>query len=94
MQIQPLTNRIVVKIKAIEQPMSSVLVIPDAVKEAPTSGVVVAAGPGKYVKDVLRPMTVKVGDMVLFPRGTGNQTVLDRQNYVIMAEDDILGIVS
>lgn len=91
--LRPLQDRIVIKQEKLEQPAGSLIVVPDVVKQKPTEGTVVAVGPGKYVDDKLVPPVVQPGDRVLFAKGTGTVSVVDKQEYLIMHEGDILGIV-
>ena len=87
--IKPLEDRIVVKANEAEQKTASGLVIPDTAKEKPQRGVVVAAGTGK--KD--EPVTVKVGDTVLYGKYAGTEIQIEGQDLLIMRESDILAIV-
>ncbi len=88
-KIQPLADRVVVKPADAEEKTASGIIIPDTAKEKPQRGSVVAVGPGK----VDEPMTVKVGDAVLYGKYSGTDIVLDGDDYLIMRESDILGIV-
>lgn len=93
MAIRPLQNRIVIQQESVKQPAGSLIAIPDMVKDKPTQGKVIAVGPGKYEKGVLVPTVVKVGDVVIFPKGTGAPLKVDGQDYITMFEEDILAIV-
>lgn len=92
MKIKPLMNRIVVQ---CDKPgaQSSIIAVVDR-EDKPTRGKVVAVGPGKRVKGELQPLLVGVGDTVLFPRGTGMKTTVDKQDFYVMHDEDILGIVT
>ena len=69
--------------------------IPDTAKEKPSKGEVVAVGPGKHADDgKLVPMTVKVGDMVLFNKYAGTEVKIDGAEHLVMREDDILAIIA
>ncbi len=92
MKIKPLLNRIVVQCEAAPQ-LSSIIAVVDH-DGKPTRGKVVAIGPGKLVKGELQPVSVAVGDTVLFPRGSGIKTTVDKQDFYVMHDDDILGIVA
>lgn len=92
MRIKPLLNRIVVQCDDKPQMSSIIAVISN--DDKPTRGKVVAIGPGKLVKGELVPVTVAIGDTVLFPRGSGIKTTVDKQDYYVMHDDDILGIVA
>ncbi len=87
--IRPLADRVVVEPKAAETQTASGLYIPDTAKEKPQQGTVVAVGPGK--KD--ESMEVKTGDVVIYGKYAGTEVNLDGEEYIIMREDDILGII-
>src|SRR6187401_3133429 len=71
------------------------LFIPDSAKEKPQEGEVIAAGDGKYKEDGTRQsLDVKAGDRVLFGKYSGSEIKLDGEEYIIMREDEILGIIS
>ena len=94
MDIRPLYDRIVVK--RIEEQETKVggLFIPDAAKEKPQEGEVVAVGKGKRLEDgKLVPLEVKKGDRILFGKYSGSEIRLDGQEYLIMREDEVLGIL-
>jgi chaperonin GroES len=86
---KPLADRVLIEPAPAEQKTASGLIIPDTAKEKPLKGVVVAAGTGK--KD--EPMTVKVGDNVLFGQYAGTEIKLDGNTFLIMRESDIYGII-
>ena len=93
MNIRPLYDRIVVKrIEPAEQ-MQGGLYIPDSAKEKPQEGEVVAVGKGKREKGVIVPLEVKVGDHVLFGKYSGSDIKLDGDEFLIMREDEVLGIL-
>jgi chaperonin GroES len=89
LNIQPLSDRVVVEPQAAETKTVSGIYIPDSAKEKPQQGTVVAVGKGK--KDY--EMTVAVGDTVLYGKYSGNELKLDGKDYLIMREDDILAII-
>ncbi|AZQ42735.1 co-chaperone GroES [Nonlabens ponticola] len=89
LNIQPLSDRVLVEPMAAEQKTASGLYIPDTAKEKPQQGKVVAVGKGKKDHD----MTVKVGDTVLYGKYGGTELKLDGNDYLMMREDDILAIV-
>ena len=92
--IKPLEDRIVVKAVEAEQTTASGLVIPDTAKEKPQEGEVVAVGNGKRLENGKQvPLDVKVGDRILFGKYSGTEIKLDGEEYVIMREDEVLGIV-
>lgn len=88
MKLKPLHDRVIVKSMEAEEKTASGLIIPDTAKEKPQVGKIMAAGPGK--KD--EPMTVKVGDMVLYGKYSGTEISYDGEKYLIMHESDILAI--
>jgi chaperonin GroES len=89
LNITPLHDRVIVKAAAAEEKTAGGIIIPDTAKEKPQRGVVVAAGSGK--KD--EPMTVKVGDTVLYGKYAGTEIAVEGQDLLIMRESDILAIV-
>ena len=89
LSIKPLADRVIVKPAAAEEKTSGGIIIPDTAKEKPVRGTVVAAGPGK--KD--EPITVKVGDTVLYGKYSGQELPIEGEDYLIMRESDILAIV-
>ena len=89
LKITPLHDRIVVKPLPAEEVSAGGIIIPDSAKEKPLQGVVKAAGPGK--KD--EPVTVKIGDTVLFSKHAGVDIKIEKENYLIMREADILAIL-
>ena len=94
LKIQPLGDRVVVKGLARETVTKSGIVLPDTAKEKPQEGEVVAVGKGKRLEDgKLAALDVQVGDRVLFGRYSGSDIKLDGEEYMIMREDEILGIL-
>lgn len=94
MKIRPLNDRILVKRLASEEKTAGGIIIPDSAKEKPAEGEVVAIGPGKLNDKGERvAMDVKVGEHVLFSKYGGTDIKLDGQDFLIMREDDILGVV-
>lgn len=87
--IQPLADRVLVEPAAAEEKTASGLYIPDTAKEKPQRGTVVAVGNGK--KD--EPLTVKVGDTVLYGKYAGTELSVDGHDYLIMRESDIFAIL-
>lgn len=87
--IKPLADRVVIEPAQAETKTSSGIIIPDTAKEKPQRGTIVAAGPGK--KD--EPVTVKVGDVVLYGKYAGTEITIDGQDYLIMKESDVLAII-
>ncbi len=89
LNIQPLADRVVVEAAAAEEKTASGIIIPDTAKEKPQKGTVVAVGKG--LKD--EPMTVKVGDTVLYGKYSGTELSVDGGDYLIMKESEIYAIV-
>ena len=87
--IKPLADRVVVEAAAAEEKTASGIIIPDTAKEKPQKGIVVAVGAGK--KD--EPMTVKVGDTVLYGKYAGTEINVDGTDVLIMRESDIFAVV-
>ena len=94
--ITPLHDRVI--IKRIEEGVNQTaggLYIPDTAKEKPQEGEVIAAGQGKYKEDGTRQaLDVKAGDRVLFGKYSGSEIKLDGEEFIIMREDEILGIIN
>lgn len=89
MKIKPLADRVLVEPAPAEEKTAAGIIIPDTAKEKPQKGTIVAVGPGK--KD--EPMTVKVGDTVLYGKYAGTELTIGGTNYLIMRESDIVAIV-
>jgi chaperonin GroES len=93
-KIRPLYDRIVVKRIDEKETTRSGIIIPDSAKEKPQEAEVVAVGKGKRLEDgKIVPMEVKAGDRILFGKYSGNEITLDGEDYLIMREDDVLGIL-
>lgn len=94
MKIRPLYDRIVVKRIEETERMQGGLYIPDSAKEKPQEGLVVAVGKGKRLEDgKVTPLDVQVGDRILFGKYSGSDIKLDGEEYMIMREDEVLGIL-
>ncbi|MBM4143507.1 MAG: co-chaperone GroES [Lentisphaerae bacterium] len=94
MKIQPLGDRVLVKPLEEAEVRKGGIIIPDTAKEKPQEGKVVAIGTGKRDDDgKLIPFNVKKGDRVLMPKYGGTEVKIDDQDYQIVREDDILGII-
>ena len=87
--IKPLADRVLVEASEAEEKTASGIIIPDTAKEKPQKGTIVAVGTGK--KD--EPLTVKVGDSVLYGKYAGTEINVDGKEYLIMRESDIFAIV-
>jgi chaperonin GroES len=93
-KIKPLGDRVLVRPVEKEKQERSGIIIPDTAKEKPQEGEVVAAGKGKTGDDgKLVPMEVKAGDKILYGKYSGTEIKIDDQEYLIMHQDDILGIL-
>jgi chaperonin GroES len=88
-KIKPLADRVLVEAAAAEEKTASGIIIPDTAKEKPQKGKVIAVGTGK--KD--EPMTVKVGDEVLYGKYAGTEIQVDGKEYLIMRESDIFAVI-
>ena len=93
-KITPLSDRVVVKASEDTEQMRGGLYIPDTAKEKPQQGEIIAAGPGKYEDGKLVPMSVKVGDKVLYGKYSGTEITLDNEQFLILRESDVLAVVS
>ena len=94
--IKPLHDRVIIRrIDDASDKTAGGLYIPDTAKEKPQEGEVIAAGAGKYKEDGSRQaLDVKAGDRVLFGKYSGSEIKLDNEEFIIMREDEILGIIS
>jgi len=88
-KIKPLADRVLVAPAEAEQKTAGGIIIPDTAKEKPQKGTIIAVGPGK--KD--EPMTVKVGNTVLYGKYSGTELQLEGETYLIMKESDIYAII-
>jgi chaperonin GroES len=94
MNIRPLYDRIVVKRIEEQETTRNGIIIPDSAKEKPQEGEVLAVGHGKRLEDgKLVALDVKTGDRILFGKYSGSDTTLHGTEYIIMREDDVLGIL-
>ena len=94
MKLVPLDDRVVIKQSEAEEKTSGGIILPDTAKEKPQRGKVVAVGPGKMTdKGQRSEMTVKKGDEVIYSKYIGNDVEIEGVKYVILHENDILGII-
>lgn len=93
MKIQPLADRVVVKPLEQESKTKSGIIIPDTAKEKSQKGKVIAKGPGKYEDGKLVPLSVKIGDVVLYKEYGGDEFKFEGEEVVILKEEDILAII-
>ena len=95
-KVRPLHDRIIVqRLEDDDEQQVGGIIIPDTAKEKPQQGKVVAVGKGKIKEDGgIQPMDVKDGDTILFGKYSGQEIKLDGDDYLIMREDDVLGVVN
>ncbi len=94
-KIKPLGDRLLVKQVEAEEKTKGGIIIPDTAKEKPKEGIVKAIGPGKSLENgKIQPMNVKVGDRILFTSYGGAEVKIGSEEYLIMKEDDVMGIIS
>jgi chaperonin GroES len=95
LKIRPLHDRVVVKRLEGESKSAGGIVIPDTAGEKPDQGEVIAVGTGKILEDgKVRPLDVKVGDRILFGKYTGQAVKIEGTEYLVMREDDIMGVLA
>ena len=93
MNIRPLHDRVVVERLEEERKSAGGIVIPDTAAEKPDQGKVIAVGNGKILEDgKIRPLDVKVGDRILFGKYSGSTVKIEGTEYLVMREDDIMGV--
>jgi len=92
--LNPLADRVIVKPAEAEEKTKGGIILPDTAKEKPIEGTIVAVGPGRISDDGKTiPMTVKVGDKVLYGKYSGTEVTVDGEEYLIMRESDIFAII-
>lgn len=95
MGFRPLHDRVLVRRVEQTEKTAGGIIIPDTAKEKPMQGEVVAAGPGARDENgKVTPLDVKVGDKVLYGKWSGTEVKIDGQDYLIMRESDLLGVLS
>ncbi len=95
LNINPLADRVVVKPMEAEEKTKGGIILPDTAKEKPIEGTIVAVGSGKVTDDGKTvPLTVKVGDKVLYGKYSGTEITVDGDDYLIMRESDIFAIIN
>ena len=92
-KVTPLSDRVVVKAAEEAEQMRGGLFIPDTAKEKPQQGEIVAVGQGRYEDGKLVPMTLKVGDKVLYGKYSGTEVTLDNEPVLILRESDVLAVI-
>ena len=94
MNLKPLQDRLLVKRIEIGEQVKGGIIIPDTAKEKPMEGKVIAVGGGKVKEDGMKiAMDVRVGDRILFGKYAGTEVKIEDEEYLIMREDDVLGII-
>src|SRR5262245_25907682 len=94
MKFHPLHDRVLVRRLEGEEKTAGGIIFPDTAKEKPMEGEVVAAGPGSRSEDgKLHPLDVKVGDRILFGKWSGTEVKIDGEDYTIMKESDVMGVI-
>ena len=94
MNVRPLQDRVILKRVEDQETVRGGIIIPDSAKEKPQEGEVVAAGTGKRLEDgTVLPLEVKANDRVLFGKYSGTEIKLDGEEYLIVKEDEILGVI-
>jgi len=95
MQVRPLHDRVLVKRFNEEERSKGGIIIPDTAKEKPIQGEVIAVGQGRVTEDgKVRPLDVKKGDRVLFGKYAGTEIKIENEEFLMMREEDILGILN
>jgi chaperonin GroES len=94
MKIRPLHDRILVERLEEQEVRKGGIIIPDTAKEKPQEGKVIAVGNGKVIKDGSKiPLDVKAGDRILFGKYSGSEVKVEDEEYLILREEDVLGII-
>ncbi|MGD0488067.1 MAG: co-chaperone GroES [Syntrophorhabdales bacterium] len=94
MKVKPLQDRLVIKRLEEEEKTKGGIIIPDAAKEKPQEGRVIAVGEGKVLESGQRsPVSVKVGDKILFGKYSGTEIKIDGEEHLILREDDVLAVI-
>jgi chaperonin GroES len=95
MNINPLHDRVVIRRLEEERTSAGGIVIPDTATEKPARGEVIATGPGKMLENgQVHPLSVKVGQEVLFGKYSGTEVALNGSDFIVMREDDIMGVIA
>lgn len=94
MKIRPLHDRVLVMRSEEERKSAGGIVIPDSATEKPQRGKIVAVGKGKILENgEIRPLDVKIGDIILFGKYSGTEVKIDNTDYLVMREEDIMGVI-
>ena len=92
--VKPLADRVVIKALEETEQMRGGLFIPDTAKEKPQQGEIIAVGPGRYEDGKLVPMSLKVGDKVLYGKYSGTEVTVDGEQLLILRESDVLAVLN
>lgn len=93
MKIKPLHDRVIVKRLAEEEKTKGGIIIPDSAKETQAEGKIISVGPGRREDGKIHPLDVKANDRVIFSKYAGTEIKVEGEEFLIMKEEDILGIV-
>lgn len=93
MKIKPLHDRVIVKRLAEEEKTKGGIIIPESAKETPAEGKIIAVGPGRTEDGKVHPLGVKVNDRIIFSKYAGTEIKVEGEEFLIMKEEDILGVV-
>jgi chaperonin GroES len=94
MNLRPLSDKVIVTVSPKEEVTASGLVLPDSsAKERPEQGTVVAIGPGRIEDGKVMPMTVKVGDKVVFKKYSPDEVKVDGKEYLVLSESDLIAVI-
>ena len=95
MEVRPLHDRVLVKRSTEEEKSKGGIIIPDTAKEKPVQGEIIAVGLGRVAEDgKVRPLDVKKGDRILFGKYAGTEIKIDGDDFLMMREEDILGVLA
>ena len=95
MEVRPLHDRVLVKRHTEEERSTGGIIIPDTAKEKPIQGEIIAVGQGRTAEDgKIRPLDVKKGDKILFGKYSGTEIKIDGDEFLMMREEDILGVIT
>lgn len=95
LKIRPLQDRLIVQRLTEEQKTAGGIIIPDTAKEKPQEGKVIAVGNGKVLENgKVQPLDVKAGDKILFSKYSGTEIKMDGEEYLVVREDDVLGVIA
>jgi len=94
LKIRPLQDRLVVRRLTEQEKTTGGIIIPDTAKEKPQEGEVLAVGNGKVLENgKVQPLDVKAGDKILFSKYSGTEVKIDGEEYIVIREDDVLGVI-